>query len=147
LLVVRDHYSGAALLLCQLIGATAATCIHLFNNKLLSPAAVSVLWPCEAISLYQSIVTCCEGLLFQSNSFVVPRVSTTKDSPLVKELYALLVDQQAMPEDKPAQVWGAFASKGYDEIDTSCFHNAWNKAKTMFMAGTPPPDIGMTKYI
>jgi len=46
--------------------------IGLFNNKLLSPAAASALWPCEAISLYWSVVACCEGLFFWSSSFIAP---------------------------------------------------------------------------
>ncbi len=57
------------------------------------------------------------------------KVSTAKNAPLVKELYALLVNQKAMPDDKPADVWEAFKSKGYKELDASCFCNAWNKAK------------------
>jgi len=36
------------------------------------------------------------------------KVSTTKDSPLVKELYALFVNQQGMVDDKAVQVCSIF---------------------------------------
>jgi len=72
MLAVRDCSSAAAHLLRQPICATATACIGLFNNKLLSPATALVLWPCEAISLYQSIIACCEGSFFRSSSSVAP---------------------------------------------------------------------------
>jgi len=56
------------------------------------------------------------------------KVSTTKDSPLVKELYALFVNQQVMVDDKAAQLHTAFPKK-FDEINSNCLHNMWYKTK------------------
>jgi len=71
------------------------------------------------------------------------RVSTGKDSPLVKELYTLFVNNEVPPDIKPADFRDS-KSEHFGHIDTDCFRNAFNKAKKMARDATPPPDI--SKY-
>jgi len=67
------------------------------------------------------------------------KVSTAKNLPLVKELYDLFTDKLVDVEDKPAQ---ARPLGKFKDIDYTCFRNAFNKAKHMYINKTPPPDIG-----
>ncbi len=71
------------------------------------------------------------------------RVSTGKDSPLVKELYALFANNNIPDEVKPAEYKKNNLDK-YGHIETNCWRNAFNKAKKMAQNNNPPPNI--SKY-
>jgi len=56
------------------------------------------------------------------------KVSTVKDSPLVKELYAIFDSGQIGVNDKAEMLWSSLPSK-FDNIELGCFCNVFNKVK------------------
>ncbi len=70
-------------------------------------------------------------------------ILTGKDSPLVKELYALLANNEIPLDMKPSEFCNGKADQ-FGHIDTNCFCNAFNKAKNMAKNDNPPP--GISKY-
>jgi len=74
------------------------------------------------------------------------KVSAGKDSKLVKELYAVFDRGNIPPNLKPAEYRKQHMDL-YGGIDSNSWHNAFNKAKAMFVAKTPPTDIGKSTII
>jgi len=56
------------------------------------------------------------------------KVSTAKDSPLIKELYAIFDSGQIGVNDKATMLWSSLPNK-FDGIELGCFCNVFNKAK------------------
>jgi len=55
------------------------------------------------------------------------KVSTAKDSPVVKDLYGQFVQGKLAEEDKPSNICKSIAR--YNDIDANNFCTAFNKAK------------------
>jgi len=62
----------------------------------------------------------------------------------VKELYALLANNEIPPDMKPSEFCNGKADQ-FGHIDTNCFRNAFNTAKNMAKNDNPPPD-SISKY-
>jgi len=77
---------------------------------------------------------------------VSTKISAGKDSELVKELYAAFDRGDIAPNLKPAEYCKQHMDL-YGRIDSNSWRNAFNKAKAMFVAKTPPTDIGKSLIV